>query len=188
MLDTLNDDCLLEIFRFLDLRNLIVADQVCRKFRETAQIIYRQFRYHEIDIRREGNLSGRILARIGEHLKELFFTCGYLMVPTKIIGSIGKYCTNLEKLTLQYLTLGDVDLTLLEDVFLKLKILELKWVRVSHIHAPLAFVLNAPKLQRLKLHCFDNKYEDHFLSLVTIQNPNLILEKNPVEPMIWQIN
>lgn len=117
MLEKLNDDCLLEIFRFLPLNDLIVADQVCRKFNEIAHMIYRQYRRYEIHIRTEGNLSGEILARIGPHLDSLLFSCGYLIVPTKIIKNIVMHCKNLTHLKLQYLTLGDVDLTLLEDLF-----------------------------------------------------------------------
>lgn len=179
MLDVLNDDCLIEIFRYLDLKTLIVVDQVCRKFNEIAELLYRQYREYEIHIRTEGNLSGDILARIGPHLDSLLFSCGYLIVPTKIIRHIAMHCKNLSRLKLQYLTLGDVDLSLLEDLFVNLEDLDISCVRISHIHAALPFVLNAPKLQRLRLHFFENKCEDMFLSSV-IRNPHLSLEIFPL--------
>lgn len=174
----LDDDCLLEIFRFLDLKTLIVADRVCRRFNETAEFIYRRYSHYEIHIRTEGNLSGEILARIGPHLDSLLFSCGFLIVPTHIIRSIVTNCRNLTRLKLQYLSLGDVDLALLDDLFENLVDLDISCVRVSHIHAPLPFVLNAPKLQRLRLHFFENKFEDSFLSLVHL-NPNVTIEKSP---------
>lgn len=174
----LNDDCLLEIFRYLDMKTLIVVDQVCRKFDEIAQLLYRQYHHYEIHIRTEGNLSGDILQRIGPHLNSLLFACGYLIVPTTIIRHIAKNCTGLRRLKLQYLTLGDVDLSLLEDIFLELTHLDITCCRVSQIHMPLPFVLNAPKLVYLKLHFFENKCEDSFLSLVH-DNPNVVIEKYP---------
>lgn len=178
-MDQLNDDCLLEIFRYLDLRTLIVVDQVCCKFNEIAQIIYRQYRHYEILIRNEGNLSGEILSRIGPHLDSLLFSCGYLIVPTKILRYIVANCTALTRLKLQYLTLGDVDLTILEDLFVNLIDLDISCVRVSHIHVGCPFVLEAPKLTRLRLHFFENKCEDSFLSVVKL-NPNLKIEKFPI--------
>lgn len=177
-MDLLNDDCLLEIFRYLDLRTLIVADQVCCRFKDTAEIIYRQYRHYEIHIRNEGNLSGEILSRIGPHLDSLLFSCGYLIVPTKIIKNIVTHCTALTRLKLQYLTLGDVDLTILDDLFVNLVDLDISCVRVSHIHTGLPFVLEAPKLKRLRLHFFENKCEASFLSTVEL-NPNLTIDKFP---------
>lgn len=174
----LNDDCLLEIFRYLDLKTLIVADQVCLRFQEIADIIYRLYHHYEIHIRTEGNLSGEILSRIGPHLDSLLFSCGYLIVPTNIIRHIATNCKNLTRLKLQYLTLGDVDLTILDDIFTNLVDLDISCVRVSHIHMPLPFVLNAPKLKKLRLHFFENKCEASFLSLVE-QNPLITIEKFP---------
>lgn len=175
----LNDDCLLEIFRYLDLKSLISVDQVCSKFNDTAQIIYRQFRHYEIHIRTEGNLSGDILARIGPHLDSLLFSCGYLIVPTTIIKNIVSNCHSLTRLKLQYITLNYQDMNLFKTVFENLVDLELSCVRVSDHSVPPPFMLIAPKLKRLRLHFVENYHTNYFISLVE-DNPGLVIERFPV--------
>lgn len=174
----LNDDCLLEIFSYLDLTHLIVVDQVCLKLKGIAERIYRQYHSYEIYIRTEANLSGEILPRIGPYLDSLFFSCGYLIVPTTIIRHIVKNCTKLSRLKLQYITLGDVDLTILDDLFERLTELDMTCVRVNHIHSGLPYVLNAPKLKKLRLHIVENKCGESFISGVE-GNPDLVIERYP---------
>lgn len=174
VMEILNDDCLLELFRFLDWRALIAADQVCTRFNYIAHILYRQYRHYEIHIRTECNLSDEILPRIGPHLDSLLFSSGYLMVPTKIIRNIVTNCSNLSRLKLQYITLGGQDLNLLEDLFGNLTELDLSCVRFD---VPFEFT-SLPKLKKLRLHFVQNT-RDTFLTSLVENNPDLIIEKFP---------
>ncbi|XP_055694876.1 F-box/LRR-repeat protein 2 [Lutzomyia longipalpis] len=100
----LNHDCLLSIFSYLDIREVITMEEVCTKFRTIAEMSYPSFRELNYDELAEAEdepiplqLAKQIAKRVGPYARVLVVSkSSFRMKGNAIPLSVLNYFTNLE--------------------------------------------------------------------------------------------
>ncbi|GAB0100708.1 uncharacterized protein DMENIID0001_167910 [Sergentomyia squamirostris] len=68
---SLNDDCLLHIFSYLNLRHLAVVEQVCKHFRNLAERTYHVYRVLDFDVEKcsSARVLKKVISKIGDNVQ-----------------------------------------------------------------------------------------------------------------------
>lgn len=112
---SLNEHCLWDVLKFLDLENLCQMANVSKQFRSIAELVFHQ--YYRNEIFKNQDLSRHVLCKFG-HLIKYINECFEFNVE-----GITKYCQpNLEHLTLYWIS---IDCNLMEPIFGRLKCLNI---------------------------------------------------------------
>lgn len=109
----LDEDSLLEIFRFLDFGELLDASGVCVLFQQLSRTCLRKIRHFELDYRAFMNnfhlpRINVILSNIGPHLRAFKFSGGFIMnedLKRAIVNGVALNCGSLQHLTINYVEL-----------------------------------------------------------------------------------
>lgn len=118
----LDEDSLLEIFRYLDFNELLDASGVCVLFRQLSRRCLRKIRHFELDYRAFMNnfhlpRINDIMSNIGPHLKAFKFSGGFIMnedLKRTIVNDVALNCVTLQHLTINYVELRAEHLTALK--------------------------------------------------------------------------
>jgi hypothetical protein len=147
----LSEDCLLHIFQYFDVHELINIENVCQTFQEITNQRYKQQRTFTIEYRTlEPARTVSILQRIGKSLKKFSFSGGYMMndkIKMLIIESLSLYCDNLKYLQLNYVELRDYHTDLLKKVAENIETLDLGQCKLNDDIEE--FLLCLPQLKHL---------------------------------------
>jgi hypothetical protein len=177
----LNDDCLMHIFSFLDIYELVKIVDVCPRFREIIISTYK--RYKNFDFRNVKGMhshsfrgdvylfsfaffqstanasltlmeSREILSNIGSHIHNLVVSSDkFNKAPHRLLELIPKFCQNLEGLSLEGFYIHDGTLKKFNFLFRKLKSLEIGSCGVDDsIEKHLCHATNLEKLDISKNH------------------------------------
>jgi hypothetical protein len=105
IIQLLDEDCLVEIFSYLSIYDLIRTERVCRTFREVCQHIYPRFQKMRIELRYlDVDYFKAILNRISPYLKSFKFSGGYIMdddIKKTLIAGVLK-SPHLQRLVVNY--------------------------------------------------------------------------------------
>lgn len=109
----LDEDSLLEIFRYLGFNELLDASGVCDLFRQLSRRCLRKIRHFELDYRALMNdfhlpRINVILGNIGPHLEAFKFSGGFIMnedLKRTIVNDVALNCVSLQHLTINYVEL-----------------------------------------------------------------------------------
>lgn len=109
----LDEDSLLEVFRYLNFNQLLEASGVCLLFRQLARRCLRKIRHFELDYRafmNEFHLPriNVILGNIGPNLEAFKFSGGFIMnedLKRTIVNDVALNCASLQHLTINYVEL-----------------------------------------------------------------------------------
>jgi hypothetical protein len=147
----LHDDCLLNIFQYFDVHELINIENVCQTFQDITTQRYRVIRNFSTEYRTlEPARTVSILQRIGGNLRSFSFSGGYLMndkIKMLIIESVSLYCTNLSMLKLNYVQLRDFHTDLLQNIAANIETLDLGHCNLSDEIG--SFLVMFPRLKHL---------------------------------------
>lgn len=153
-IELLDLDCLLHIFEYLPLREIIKLEETSPIFDEATQMFYRTIKRYECNIR-DTPLEDLvlILTRIGPYLTSFRFSGGFVM-PTKykrtLIMTLTQNCTFLTTLSINYVPIEPEDVKLLSGVTHNLVELDLGNCHLGD--ADLAVILCQSKhLKRVKI-------------------------------------
>ncbi|XP_058818088.1 uncharacterized protein LOC131681349 [Topomyia yanbarensis] len=134
-LDILDEDCLLEVFEYLNFDELLLASRVCFKFLQLSRQRLRKIRHFQLDYRallmRKDDPLNRvkdIFTNVGPSMCAFKFSGGFIMnepLKRSIIDNITLNCSNLQHLTLNYIELSAEHLTALKPLLQQLKGLDL---------------------------------------------------------------
>lgn len=158
----LNDNCMLEVFKFFDLKELLIISQVSLQFERLAHKTFsRKYRHLQLNNHFSKITKGNLLALFKNfgHLIQSFETPTIFLPWNKkeiqkfIIMLLKKYCSGkngkLESLKLNCFGSINRYLILMNDVFLNLKILHLEYVAVPF--SALQLLNKLPKINELNL-------------------------------------
>lgn len=105
----LNQDCLIKIFSYLTIYELIDVEDTCDAFKLISEQVYASKKYHSIKFELRYlkiDYLPKILERIGGTLRSLDFSGGYLMseeIKENLVDGISNHCLNrLSKLRINY--------------------------------------------------------------------------------------
>lgn len=127
----LDDDCLIKIFEFLSIYDLIEAEKVCEIFKSTCESVYKSKRFHKIRIGLRSlktEYFKDIFDRIGNSLRAFEFSGGYIMnedVKQTMIDGVADSCLKLNKLSINYVQFSIENFTKLQESFENLTVLDL---------------------------------------------------------------
>lgn len=127
----LDDDCLITIFDFLSIYELIEAEKVCKTFKSTCENVYDGKRFHKMKIglaQLKTEYFEDIFDRIGKSLRAFEFSGGYIMnedVKQTMIDGITQSCPKLKSLTINYVQFSDKSFHQLQKSFSNLTYLDL---------------------------------------------------------------
>lgn len=155
MITILDDDCLLYIFKYLSMKDIMNIERAHPDiFKEASQMYYRKIKHWEFNYRYTNfeDLEP-ILSNIGPSITSFKFSGGYIMkddFKETLINLIVLHCDKLLKLSLNYMPLEENDLVKLECVIINLVELDLGNCHVSDelLEGPLT---KAEQLRKLKL-------------------------------------
>ena len=127
----LTDDCLMEIFSYLDFDEMLKISEVCRLFSDVCKEMFHKIKHFELDFRllsaNNRNLN-LLFSNLGPHMISFKFSGGYIMdenLKRDIIVNVAKYCWSLKHLTLNYLKLPRELLLELGQIVESLELLDL---------------------------------------------------------------
>lgn len=127
----LNDDCLIYIFQFLSIYELIEAEKVCKVFNITCHAVYSSKRFHKMRIElrnlRTEYFRG-IFQRVGNTLRHFEFSGGFIMnegVKRTMIDGVSKCCPKLKSVTINYTQFSNTNFLQLQECFSQLTCLDL---------------------------------------------------------------
>jgi hypothetical protein len=133
----LDDDCLINIFEFLSIYELIDAEKVCDLFKATSQRVYASKRFHRIRIELR-NLQTEyfkdIFEKIGNSLRAFEFSGGYIMdevVKQTMIDGVTESCSKLKSLSINYVQFSIENFRQLQESFCNLTCLDLSRCGIS---------------------------------------------------------
>lgn len=118
-LRSLNDDCLIYLFRFLDPEDLIRIEEVSLHFRELVLQFYRICRTYEWS-RKRHKVNQKMIERVGGNLRELIYQ-GIGSRDVDCFTLVNQYCQRIERLSLFDVTIDMNLITLLMPVLENLK-------------------------------------------------------------------
>lgn len=158
----LNDHCMLEVFKFFNLKDLLIVSEVSIQFEKLARSTFiRKYKHLELSNHLVDNTESKLLKlfKTFGHLIEtlqtpLFFYPWYKKETQKfIILLIKKYCarknSRLESLKLNYFGHINRYLCVMNDVFANLKILHLEYVAIPF--STLQLINKLPKINELNI-------------------------------------
>lgn len=146
MLD-LNDDCLMEIFRYLDLVDLYYVTEVCVRFKQCAQSLFPSKLKTFLIKRSSPQVLHSIIYNYGELVNELTLDEGHYFSVE--IERLLESCVNLQKMHLWHIKVSDGEF--LERGFAKLKSLDIKMVQGIKNKDFVSFLCQNPKLKHLSI-------------------------------------
>lgn len=129
----LNRDCLIKIFEFLTIYELISVEKVNDIFKSTCESVYKSKSFHKLrlelrSLEKEYFKDLQIFDRIGQSLRAFEFSGGYIMneaIKQTIIDGVANSCTKLESFSINYVKLTNEDFIQLEKLFCNLTTLDL---------------------------------------------------------------
>lgn len=129
----LDEDSLLEVFRYLNFNQLLEASRVCILFRQLSRRCLRRIKHFELDYRAFMNdfhlpRIDVILSNIGPNLEAFKFSGGFIMnedLKRTIVYDVALHCTSLQHLTINYVELKAEQLVALKPLLSHLTGLDL---------------------------------------------------------------
>lgn len=150
----LNDDCLIVVFDFFSIYELIELEKVCRVFKLTCNNVYTTRRFHKMRIELR-NLKTEyfsdIFDRVGATLRNFEFSGGYIMdesVKCTMIDGVSKLCPKLMSLTINYTQFTTTNFIQLQESFTNLTYLDLS--RCGIDEDTLGLTLDGEKFRKIK--------------------------------------
>lgn len=149
----LNQDCLILIFSYLDIYQLIDVEETCDGFKIVCEDVYASKKYHSLKLELR-HLKVEYVPRILEKLKSLRsleFSGGYLMnekVKEDLVEGISTHCRRLSKLTINYVQFDKKLFDKLQTCFENLISLNLSNCSISE--SPSGLHLDSDKLKNLR--------------------------------------
>ncbi|GAB0093975.1 uncharacterized protein DMENIID0001_091700 [Sergentomyia squamirostris] len=112
-MDMLNNDCLLQIFSYLKLRDLIALEKESERFQEPVQITYRSFTVFDINKEEcdEHDIAAEMFSKVGPYVRILKGIGGgkYHVFTEEMFGMFIENCPNVEHIDLLEIPLEDMD-------------------------------------------------------------------------------
>lgn len=101
----LNTDCLLKIFGYLSMEDLLAVENVCVHWKSVADLAWRSYTEFDCADRLHRNLDRNVklsLIRCGPHLKKICFP-PLINVPmsSRLLNIVARYCPNVESAVLR---------------------------------------------------------------------------------------
>jgi hypothetical protein len=133
----LNDDCLIRIFEFLSIYELIEAEKVCETFKATCESVYDSSKFHKMRIELRSlqtEYLSDIFDRVGDSLRAFEFSGGYIMneeVKQTMIDGVTEKCSKLNSLSINYVQFSSESFLKLQTSFCHLKVLDLSRCGIS---------------------------------------------------------
>lgn len=127
----LNVDCLIVIFNYFSIYELIELEKVCRLFKSTCDTVYTTRRFHKLRIELRNlrtEYFTKIFERVGRTLRNFEFSGGFIMnenVKQTMIDGVSKFCPQLTSLTVNYTSFTTANFIGLQDSFAQLVYLDL---------------------------------------------------------------
>uniref|UniRef100_A0A2M4AWH1 F-box domain-containing protein n=1 Tax=Anopheles triannulatus TaxID=58253 RepID=A0A2M4AWH1_9DIPT len=130
----LDEDSLMEIFSYFNFEELLFLSTVCLSFLHLCQRQLRKIRFFALDYRKVLERPNRIehvrniFQALGPSLEGFRFSGGYIMDETlkhAIVDNLGRNCTALRHLTINYVKLNEQHLKLLAPLLSSLVTLNL---------------------------------------------------------------
>lgn len=150
----LDDDCLINIFQFLSIYDLIEAEKVCGTFKATCESVYASKRFHKMRIelvRLRTEYFKDIMTRAGKSLRTFEFSGGYIMdhnVKRVMIDGVTKSCPKLKSLSINYMQFTNELFRQLQHCFTNLTFLDLSRCAINEL--TLDITLDGEKLKGIK--------------------------------------
>lgn len=150
----LNNDCLVSIFNYFSIYELIEIEKVCRLFKITCDDVYTTRRFHKMRIELRNlrtDYFSDIFKRAGNTLRHFEFSGGYIMdegVKRTMIDGVSKFCPNLRNLTINYTQFTTKNFIQLQECFENLTFLDLS--RCGIDEDSLGFCLDGEKFKNIK--------------------------------------
>ena len=159
-IDILNDDCLLEIFKKLDIQDKLAVQTVCHRWYEINQIYRRELCPHQYEIGRDiASFSqdrqvfeiAKILKFCGHHLRTVSYPYHYEgNFSAQIVNIIAKYCPNIEILNLYNPILDSKDFDTLQKSCVRIKSLSVSGAYSSYLWEIVEFTRKSNALKEIK--------------------------------------
>lgn len=149
----LNEDCLIYIFKYLTIYELIEAEEVSEIFKNTCDVVYKSKWYHwiNLDLRTmRPMIIADIFDRIGKSLKGFEFYGDYIMdrdLRMRIIVGLTNKCPKLQYLIINYVEFTVSYMQSLSSCFKHLRYLDLSLCRLDE--STMAGILDGNKLRNL---------------------------------------
>lgn len=162
ILNALNDQCFYEIFKRLDLPDLVNVAEVCRHFNEQAKktfssSTYKNMVFTDSEFRDQPNKMKKVMRHFGADIQSLWIE-SKSRADNFLLGAILEYCTeNLKELRLELFHI-EAESPNLGPLFSKLEKLEMFNCR-AHIKLDQSMA-DCNKLQILRLDSCDLEYDD----------------------------
>jgi hypothetical protein len=122
-LESLNQDCLNQIFSYFDIYQLVDIEKTCSLFKSTCENAYASKKFHKFKIElrtlRPEYLE-KILDRIGPNVKDFAFSGGFIMdekIKKTLVEGLISNCECLSKLTINYMQFDKALFDKLEKCF-----------------------------------------------------------------------
>lgn len=151
----LDNDCLIKIFEFLTIYELIEAEKVCEIFKLTCEDVYNSKRFHKMRIELRSlrtEYFKDIFFRVGNSLRAFEFSGGYIMneeVKQTMIAGVTESCSKLKSLSINYTQFTTENFQQLQECFDKLTFLDLSRCGISEV-ALGNFELDGEKYKSIK--------------------------------------
>lgn len=150
----INDDCLIHIFEFLSIYELIDIENVCDVFKRICYNVYNSKSFHKMRIELRTlrtDYVKDIFERVGNSMRIFEFSGGFIMsedVKSRIIEGVAKSCPNLKSLTVNYTEFSHTNFLELQKCFEKLTYLDLSGCGIDE--NSLGITLDGEKFKNIK--------------------------------------
>ncbi|KAG4073067.1 hypothetical protein HA402_009486 [Bradysia odoriphaga] len=150
----LNADCLLVLFDFFSIYELIELEKVCKTFKSACNNVYTTRRFHKMRIELRDlktDYFSNIFDRIGHTLRNFEFSGGYIMdenVKRTMINGVTESCPKLHSLTINYTQFSTTNFVQLQKCFTHLIYLDLS--RCGIDENSLGLTLDSEKFPHIK--------------------------------------
>lgn len=151
----LDDDCLIHLFQFLSIYELIEAEKVCEAFKATCANVYSSKRFHKMKFglaHLKTEYFKDIFERVGKSLRSFEFSGGYIMdenVKQTLIDGITQSCPKLKSLTINYVQFNSKSFNQLQKCFCNLTCLDLS--RCNLNESTLGATLDGEMFKEIKI-------------------------------------
>lgn len=150
----LHNDCLISVFNFFSIYELLEIEKVCTVFKMTCNDVYasRRFQKMRIELRNlRTEYFGDTFKRVGNTLRTFEFSGGYIMdedVKCTMIDGVSKSCPKLKSLTINYTQFTITNFISLQECFEHLMYLDLS--RCGIDEESLEITLDGERFQNIK--------------------------------------
>ena len=132
-IESLNDDCLINIFNLLPIVDKIRAERVCKRWQAASKDSWSKVKVLSLhpkhlrlipyfDIKTTEQVAKEILKRCGRYLEKI--DSNYNCVEFGCISAVAKYCTNIRSITCNGLTVQQI----IDNLFNFLKIFSITFL------------------------------------------------------------